>query len=474
MRHTFHTDRKSNPESTPGAFGKRLRLLGAVALLGCTGTAWAAGTPAGTAITNKAALTFSVGGVTQPVINSSPTGNSTTGSAGGENTTFVVDRKVDVLVSEVDNSPTSTVPGASDAPTLFKVKNLGNAVQDFRLAVHAYATGVSMQTATAPADNYATDASAFAVSNCRWAVASADTGPFSGHNNNSSSNYIDELSPDGVRYVQVLCNMPGAGGTPPTSGNPGGDNGQIAVIALGAVAADSACTATGGTTCGTTGTLGTDTEKTPATTADDPNAVDTVFGDAAGAGGLAFGAGQTDIKEDGRHSARDAYKILTAQPKVTKSSAVACDPFNGTTNPKRIPGAIVRYTVSVENEIKTGQTASNVSNLSMSQLTDALNSNLQLVGENYAPARPAACTVAAGAVDAIPSGNTPVRFTCTGSSPARTCPSAAANNATFTAPNLTVNYTTPIEILPAVGTTAAAGELRPGEKVTVEFYVRIK
>ncbi len=34
---------------------------------------------------------------------------------------------------------------------------------------------------------------------------------------------------------------------------------------------------------------------------------------------------------------------------VSKTSAVLSDPYNGTTNPKRIPGAVVRYSVSITN-----------------------------------------------------------------------------------------------------------------------------
>lgn len=40
---------------------------------------------------------------------------------------------------------------------------------------------------------------------------------------------------------------------------------------------------------------------------------------------------------------------LSAPPTITKVSAVISDPVNGTTNPKRIPGAIIEYTILVTN-----------------------------------------------------------------------------------------------------------------------------
>ena len=58
---------------------------------------------------------------------------------------------------------------------------------------------------------------------------------------------------------------------------------------------------------------------------------------------------RTDAARDGQHSDDDAYRIVTATLAVTKTSEVISDPFNGTTLPKRIPGAVVEYCITVQN-----------------------------------------------------------------------------------------------------------------------------
>src|SRR4051794_696442 len=95
-------------------FRNPLARMGAVALVllaGLAGAAHATGTTAGTPINNSATLNYSVGGTAQTQICSSLTGNST---ATCSPTTFVVDTKVDVLVTTSDGSPgVSTVPGST-------------------------------------------------------------------------------------------------------------------------------------------------------------------------------------------------------------------------------------------------------------------------------------------------------------------------------------------------------------------------
>ena len=41
--------------------------------------------------------------------------------------------------------------------------------------------------------------------------------------------------------------------------------------------------------------------------------------------------------------------VITGGLTVTKTSSIVSDPFNGTTNPKRIPGATVRWCVVITN-----------------------------------------------------------------------------------------------------------------------------
>jgi uncharacterized repeat protein (TIGR01451 family) len=108
---------------------------------------------------------------------------------------------------------------------------------------------------------------------------------------------------------------------------------------------------------GTAGSQGADITTDDGGTADDPAAVDIVFAD---------GAGDTDAANDGAHSDRDAYRVGAAAITVSKTSQVLSDPVNGGTNPKAIPGAIVEYTITIENDAGASATATNV------QVSDSL------------------------------------------------------------------------------------------------------
>jgi hypothetical protein len=443
----------------------------ALGLLGAS-NASAAGTAAGTTVNNKATLNFSVGGVAQPVVNSSPTGNSATGPSGGANTAFVVDRKVDLQVVTTDSAANVTVPGASNVAATFRVTNLGNAVQDFSLQLESMAIGTNMVVASG--DLYANGVSTFQASNCRWATA-ATAGALPAASSAGSFNttaFVDELAPDNVAFVRVICDMPAG---PPPSGSPGGNNGDIATIALVATAAESSCAATtlfagaptANTSCTPTGALG--AALTQTTGANTVAAVDTVFGDAAGRS-----ASISDGARDAKHSARNAYKIVSAQPKVTKTQTVFCDPLNFGTNPKAIPGAIVRYSIRVENAIVSPQTAADVANGLLTTFSDLLDGNLELVTDAYSSVSAASCAPATGgatttALINVTGGGTAI--------PARTLTANPTGVTSMTGSTMSVTYnnvTTPILPTVTTGTTAALGELRAGEYVQIDFYVKIK
>jgi uncharacterized repeat protein (TIGR01451 family) len=86
------------------------------------------------------------------------------------------------------------------------------------------------------------------------------------------------------------------------------------------------------------GTVGADLVETPG--ADTPGAVDIVFGDTNAGGNTA---------RDGRAFDDDEFDVTTATITVLKTSRVISDPFNLTTNPKAIPGAVLEYCVQVAN-----------------------------------------------------------------------------------------------------------------------------
>src|SRR5215510_13382283 len=97
--------------------------LGAIAV---SQQALAVGTAANTSIDNRATVNFQVGGVAQTPIESSPTGNSTAGVGNGANTSFLVDNRVDLTVTEVGGAATTVGAGATNVVTTFRVTNTGN------------------------------------------------------------------------------------------------------------------------------------------------------------------------------------------------------------------------------------------------------------------------------------------------------------------------------------------------------------
>jgi uncharacterized repeat protein (TIGR01451 family) len=87
--------------------------------LGVMQSANAVGVTAGTDITNTATVNYTVGGVGQTPVDSNTT-------------TFTVDRKVDLTLTNV--GPTSTSPGATGVAVAYMLTNTGNGVDNFTLA----------------------------------------------------------------------------------------------------------------------------------------------------------------------------------------------------------------------------------------------------------------------------------------------------------------------------------------------------
>ena len=253
-------------------------LASVVVLSAITNITWAAGTAAGTPVDNTASIAYSVGGVSQTEIESSEAGNSTPGAGNGTATSFVVDKKIDLLVTA--GSGTNVVPGASGAGLAFTLKNEGNSTESFTLTPSQVAAG----------DNF--DTSACSVTSPALPVS---------------------LAADASTAVTVECTVPPSDATV--------TNGATSLVDLLAAEAT-----------GLTETAGADTAAS----------VDIVFADDTGT--------STDgADRNAKHSATNTYTISTADLSVAKTSAVTEDPFNGTTNPKRIPGATIEYTITVSN-----------------------------------------------------------------------------------------------------------------------------
>jgi uncharacterized repeat protein (TIGR01451 family) len=294
---------------------KRVGASAALAIaLGGAQDAHAIGTQAGTTVDNQAVVDYQVGGVDQPDIPSSPTGNSS--PTGGAPTQFLVDRLVDVTVAAVPGAAPGYIdvaPGSTGQVLAFDVTNTSNDILDFELG-HVLQSGL---------------ADPFGGTDSQDATL---VGVFVDDGDNSydpvldTATFIDELSAtagSNTVRVFVVADFPLPG--------PGWADGDVSAHIL---------TATGregndGTTGGPIGA---------ALTADpgpeDPAAEETVFGDAAVA---------PDIARNADHSDTHAFRVRTATLTVTKTSTVISDPVNAVAPFYAIPGAVIEYEVTIAN-----------------------------------------------------------------------------------------------------------------------------
>ncbi|HEX2813408.1 MAG TPA: hypothetical protein VHO04_12065 [Sphingopyxis sp.] len=293
----------------------------AAASVAAAGPAYAAGTTAGTSITNTATIDYKVGGVSQ-------------GQESASNS-FTVDRKINLLVEEVGTVTTNVVPGQSNAVTTFQLTNSSNEVLDFALAATQITGGTASHGGTDTFD--ATNIRIYRDNTASGVVGDWDAG-------DALVTYIDELAVDTPTRLFVVADIPA-----------GLANNAVAGVTLRATARE-------GGTAGTQGLAITQT--TGANTA----GKDTVFADIAGVAG--------DTARDGSHSDNDDYTVQTATLAVTKTSRVISDPFNLTSNPKLIPGAVVEYCIAVANSGSADATSVVITDPVPGQLTFVTSSIL--------------------------------------------------------------------------------------------------
>jgi uncharacterized repeat protein (TIGR01451 family) len=257
-------------------------------------------TASATVVSNTATVDFEVSSVNQPDVTSAAA-------------TFVVDRKVNFTVAEVGGANTTVVPGQNAAYTLFTVTNNSNETLDFGLGASNQVGGAAPHSGT---DNFNPSANSVFVDANNNGVYDSGT---------DTATFIDELAGNGAsKNVFIVSNISNAQ-----------VNDDVAAVILTATAKEGGTATTEGSTV--TETAG----------AEDKDTKDTVFAD---------GDGDNDIARDGKHADTDAYKVITATILIDKISKVVSDPLNGTTNPKRIPGAVVEYIIRVQN---TGAVAAN-------------------------------------------------------------------------------------------------------------------
>ncbi len=275
--------------------------------------AYAVGTVAGTQVQNSVTLNYTVGGISQTAINAN------------DGTGFLVDNAVDFTVANNDGAQISVTPGSTGQITNWTLANTGNAAQYFTLAAinlpngsTVYGNADTADTSTPYTITYSTDGGA---------TYNPYTGAF-------------QLAIGASVLIRVAADIPLSV-----------TNGQVMNIQLEATATDS-----GGTAL--TSTIGPDTI----------GSVDIVLAEGTGItteGNTAF---------DGQFSAWGGYIVQSAALAVTKTSCVISDPVNGTTNPKRIPGAVLRYQIQVANTGTSDATSVTVADLIPSEFgTSAAN-----------------------------------------------------------------------------------------------------
>lgn len=298
-----------------------LRVVGLLAGAALASTsAFAAGTVAGTSISNIATVDYEVGGIAQTGIESSPTGNSTPGAGNGTSTAFVVDNRVDLTLVEQGGAQTPVSPGQANAVATYLLTNTGNETQDYALSA------ANLTTGTAVFGN----ADTIDANNLRAYADTDGSGDFSA----GDQLFVDSLAPDTATLVFVVVDVP--------IGATDGDYANVSLTATTAAAGSSGATIV-------TATVGGDTA-----------GVDILFGDAG---------------NDGAETANDGYFISSAALTVSKTETLVSDPINGTTDPLHIPGAVIEYTITITNTGGADATAVGV--------TDVLNANLSVLLGQY-------------------------------------------------------------------------------------------
>jgi uncharacterized repeat protein (TIGR01451 family) len=263
----------------------------ALSSVGALQSAFAAGTPAGTTISNQATVDYSVGSVAQTQITSAVV-------------SFVVDNRIRFTAVRLNPAaPITARPNELNVVATFTVTNTGNAAQSYQL-IASDPTNLTVfgNAESAPLEGALNLVTAWDANN----DGDYDLG--------EESTGTGDVAPDATVRVFVLADIPATA-----------VDGQFASIRL------TARTALEGSN--------------GATIADEDNGPD-----------VPTGLPQivwADTGEDNSESVDNQYSILSAALTLNKTATVISDDFNGTTNPKAIPNAVVQYTITVTNNSTT-------------------------------------------------------------------------------------------------------------------------
>lgn len=225
---------------------------------------------------------------------------------------FRIDQKVDLNVARTDTQAVSAGHNSSGNVLTFSVTNTGNGVVDFSLTAVALNGGAAAFGGVDAANASAT-------------MVRVESGATPGYQAGEDvASYIDELAPDASRTVYIVSSFDASAA-----------NGDIASYYLVAVAQAG----------GSNGVLG--ASLTSNGVGDVFSAMDIGFYDADA------DSGSVDAIKNAAYLAQSDYTVLISFLTFTKQGIIISDPFNGTTNPQPVAGAIMEYVATVSNSTGT-------------------------------------------------------------------------------------------------------------------------
>lgn len=271
-----------------------LLAFGAALMLGQS--AYAVGIASGVSVQNDVTVDYQVGGTAQTQLTDS--------------VSFLVDNKIDLSIAVVDDT---VVPNQADQVLTYTIVNEGNTTQGYRLAVanSTVADDFNMNAVTIYVEDGTT--AGFQIAEDTLYVANTNAG---------------DLDPNGVLGVDDTMVVYVVADVPPNGGGAAPANGEFARYDLLAT-----------TTNAGTAVITTDNSAAAWT----PATVQVVFAEGAA------GPHASDAVNDGELSATGEYEVTTAALIVTKSQAVLSDGFSPAGFEKAIPGAVVEYTITLDN-----------------------------------------------------------------------------------------------------------------------------
>lgn len=226
---------------------------------------------------------------------------------------FITDKKVDVLVENLDGAAITVAPGQTTVVLKFRVTNQGNDIQDMRLTAIALAGSAAKYGGS---DNF--DATAFRV----YLDEAANNETWDGNGTETdvtADPYIDELAAAGTKVVFLVGDIPASQADT-----------SIASYYLEAEVGIG----------GGGGTKGAAETETGDGTVDTALGIDIVFADSTG--------DNSDAARDGKHTFQGEWVVAGATLTVSKTSVVISDGISAS-NPKRIPGAVIEYRIDIAN-----------------------------------------------------------------------------------------------------------------------------